>query len=278
MDSTEAPERRRLTPSDMPSLMALVNMAGWNQTEQDWHRMLAIGRGTGFADERGRIVASAVTLYYAGKIGWIGMVLVARDWRRKGLATRLLVDCIRKVQSAGAVPALDATPEGEKVYSALGFAGTMMITRWRGKGHARPYTASRTDTLPDLEKIASLDARAFGADRRTLIKALLSDASVAVHARDAETFAFLRPGRTSDQIGPVLSRDTATAVDLVESIISDTDGPLLIDVPDRQSEMAELLEKNGFVRERGFRRMYMAEVDDLGDASLIHAIAGPELG
>ena len=70
----------------------------------------------------------------------------------------------------------------------------------------------------------------------------------------------------------------AKAVELTGNIIARSEGPLLIDVPDRQTDMTRMLKAAGFTRERGFRRMYLGEPDTAGDASLIYAIAGPELG
>ena len=49
------------------------------------------------------------------------MVLVAGDYRRRGLATRLMRRAMDDLAAAGLVPVLDATPDGRAVYRALGF-------------------------------------------------------------------------------------------------------------------------------------------------------------
>ena len=49
------------------------------------------------------------------------MVLVAGEYRRRGLATALLRQAMDELATARLLPALDATPEGRAVYRRLGF-------------------------------------------------------------------------------------------------------------------------------------------------------------
>src|SRR3954466_10919580 len=72
----------------------------------------------------GRVIATAGTMPYGGKFGWVSMVLVANDHRRQGLATRLLHRCVHDLTAGGLVPVLDATPTGKTIYRPLGFEET----------------------------------------------------------------------------------------------------------------------------------------------------------
>jgi len=292
----------------MPDLEALAAEAGWNQTHEDWERMLSLGTGRGVADETGRVVASSVTMPYGDAVGWIGMVLVTAAWRRCGLATRLLDRAVASLRDAGLVPGLDATPAGEPVYRRLGFSGDVALTRWRrpaaagrGSGPAAPDDCTPDDATPDdatpdnatpddarlaettpgdLDWIAALDARAFGADRRPLLASLLARGA-AGWKRGEAGFLLRRPGRTATQLGPLCAEDEGTAAHLLACAVQAEAGPLLIDVPDAQEATVRLLERAGFTAERPFLRMYLGAGRDEGvggEPALLHAIAGPELG
>lgn len=83
-----------LSPAHLSAALALSAEAGWNQTGDDWRLMIRHGRAIGLEAPGGRLVASALALPYGGRFAWISMVLVTADWRRKGLASRLMRSCI----------------------------------------------------------------------------------------------------------------------------------------------------------------------------------------
>ena len=58
------------------------------------------------------------------------MVLVTKEWQKRGFATRLLQTCIERLEENGLVPVLDATPAGENVYRPLGFIPHFSFQRW----------------------------------------------------------------------------------------------------------------------------------------------------
>ena len=281
--------RRSLTPADIPDLLALVVEAGWNQTEADWQRMMRLGAGLGLARPDGRVIASSVTLPYGGGIGWIGMVLVAGEARRQGLATHLMEHAVATLGDSGRTAGLDATPAGAEVYARMGFVGGMRLTRWQRGPSQMPASpasppAMPPDTAPDRPVteadrawITTLDADAFGAARPDLIQALIRQEGPA-WARPERGFLLSRAGRTAHQLGPLCAYDEAAALSLLEEAAADLSGPLLIDVPDAQQATGALLERLGFTPERGFQRMYHRTPDGPGEPTRLFAIAGPELG
>ena len=280
MASTETLAMRPLAVTDIADLMALVEEARWNQTETDWARMLTLGDGRGIANADGRIVASAVTMGYGGGIGWIGMVLVAGVWRRRGLATRLMEASVAGLRAAGLTPGLDATPAGETVYGAMGFAGTERLTRWRrpAKPALRRAPVIERVSPADLGWITNLDAMAFGARRRYLIAGYLSCEAGGGWKIGEEAVLLERPGRTARHLGPLSAADEAQAATLVEAATSNREEALLIDVPDRHRALSALLEASGFVPERPFLRMYLGRSQPVGRPELLMASAGPEIG
>ena len=59
------------------------------------------------------------------------MVLVTADWRRRGLATKLVDACLKAATKRNLTTWLDATPAGAKVYGPLGFTPTLQLRRLR---------------------------------------------------------------------------------------------------------------------------------------------------
>jgi hypothetical protein len=155
------------------------------------------------------------------------------------------------------------------------------MTRWQCPRAVPAKCATvRPATDGDLPAIAGVDAEVFGADRRFLLRDLLSrTGAIAMVADDpASGFALSRRGRVATQIGPVVARDGATAIELVDGMLGAIDGPVLIDVFDRHEVLIRHLEALGFARQRPFERMARGPNRDFGVADRSFVAAGPELG
>ncbi|MEJ7687667.1 MAG: GNAT family N-acetyltransferase, partial [Variovorax sp.] len=133
----------QLASADVLAGVALSNAAGWNQTADDWQLFTTQGRAIGWRTARSELVASAATLPYAGGMAWISMVLVATAWQHRGLAKRLLQDCVQQLQADGLLPLLDATPAGEAVYCRMGFRRGFEFQRWATQPGAQASSADR---------------------------------------------------------------------------------------------------------------------------------------
>ena len=66
----------------------------------------------GVRDGDQRLIATAALLPYTSGNAWIGMVLVTQNWRRRGLATKLLDACLDAAAKQELTAWLDATPAG----------------------------------------------------------------------------------------------------------------------------------------------------------------------
>src|SRR5258708_2895319 len=112
---------RRLTAADLPQAMLLKQIAGWNQTEQDWLRALELEPEGCFGIERDRrVVATATTICYGRELAWIGMVLTHPEYRGQGFATRLMRRALEYIDGRHVQwTKLDATPMGSPLYRKL---------------------------------------------------------------------------------------------------------------------------------------------------------------
>src|SRR6185436_6961512 len=109
--------------SDIPAALRLKELAHWNQTENDWLRLLRLEPSGCFcATIDGEVVATTTTTTYGHELAWIGMVLVDPTCRQMGIATRLMQVAMEYLSKAGIMTIkLDATPAGRGVYEKLGF-------------------------------------------------------------------------------------------------------------------------------------------------------------
>jgi GNAT superfamily N-acetyltransferase len=276
MGRIEAPGRIvELDAADIADGLALNTEAGWNQVAADWAMMLKAGKGFGIRDD-GRLVASGVALPYPPCFGWVSMVLVTVTHRHRGLATALLLHLIRYHQGLGLTPMLDATPAGRAVYQKLGFRDIEPISRWRSPG--RPASGRKLQCRADLDGILRSDRAAFGSDRSAILADLVTRPDAFAASTEAGSFVLSRAGRTATQIGPIVAASSDEAITLLDRATDSIAGPLLVDVPDRETALGARLKRYGFAVERPFMRMALGQGERLGDAAKVRAIAGPELG
>src|SRR5215213_11315770 len=129
---------RLLFETDIPAAMQLKETAGWNQTKEDWHRLLELDPNGCFAAVKdGRLVGTTTTTMYGKDLGWIGMVLVDPQQRRQGIATQLMNVALDYLKDKVRTVKLDATALGKPVYEKFGFQVESVLERWSGIPNAR---------------------------------------------------------------------------------------------------------------------------------------------
>jgi GNAT superfamily N-acetyltransferase len=248
--------------------------AHWNQNEDDWRFFLTEGKVFGIRDGD-RLIATAALLPYTSGNAWISMVLVTQNWRRRGLATKLLDACLEAAAKQGLTTWLDATPAGATVYRPLGFMPTLELRRLRFAGSVSAV-APKLASSGNLDALVAHDHRAMGFDRSALLRELggRSGSQLISHGG---AMALIRDGRTARHIGPLFAGDAGSATALVETIAQPETGPILIDVVGEHTEFLENLTNSGWTIERPFQRMRLgrAATPNIEPA---FAVAGPEFG
>jgi hypothetical protein len=268
--------------------MRLKEAAGWNQTPDDWEAFLRLRPGGAFVAEiAGRPAGTVTTVDYEGGFGWVGMVLVAPELRRRGIGTRLLEAGIESLAGCGAVR-LDATPEGRELYLRLGFQDEYGLSRQvRSAGSVPLLPAPPGGLRPardaDLAAIAAFDAPAFGKPRRFVLDLWRarapSYAFVLEGAGGLRGYGLGREGTRCDHFGPIVARDFEAARALVLAALGAAGArPVLLDAFLHEPRWLELLAALGFREERGFTRMVRGPNRHPGEPRLQWAASGPELG
>jgi len=285
MQSTFGVEIRLLLEADIPAAMRLKEAARWNQTEDDWRRLLRLEPNGCFgAIKDGRLVGTTTTTIH-GELAWIGMVLVEPQHRRQGIAAKLMDVALDYLKDKVDTIKLDATSLGQPVYEKLGFQVESVVERWSGvaqstSGETQPAAVMDRDTVREL---LNLDRVAFKADRSRLIETLTDAACVSpVLMRAADDtlsgYALARSGTSRTYVGPVIAKDPEVAETLLDRMFSELAGrEVYVDLNKQCSAGASLLSDRGFVKERDLMRMVRGRESEK-TSPLIVAIAGPEVG
>lgn len=287
---------RNLLPYDIPSAMELSIAAKWNQTTEDWHRIMQLSASDCRCIEAdGKIVATTTLLPYATSLGWIGMVLTRAEYRRQGLARQLMEDAIATAQRRGIrTLKLDATNEGRPLYESLGFIVEKPIERWARDENMAPSiagldagnitNANRFNATCLCKNLFNRDTIAFGAVRKDLLKMLLQSGPCTA---TSEAYVLSRPGTTAQYLGPCIADSEVEAEAVIVAHLaknSYSNQSLAIrgaswywDLFPNNLLAVDCAERLGFTRQRTLWRMRRGEIIENNDA-MVYAIAGFELG
>jgi len=287
-------ELRAMTGDDVAAGLELCRLAGWNQIAADWQRLLDLApEGVFVVEDGGRTCATASVIAHGTRTGWIGMILVHPDFRRRGLASALMSRCIETLQSRGVESIkLDATDQGRPVYLKLGFADERPIWRYAGTRPPRGEPDPRVRPIGDgdWEAIARRDEAAFGADRSALLKHLAGEGPSAIVAGpgeagptarmgDIRAYGFARPGFCGSYLGPVVAADGESARRVVLALLAELpEGELYWDVLPDNFPARCLVESMGLVVDRKLTRLVLGEKVNAGQVNRVFATAGFELG
>ena len=277
---------RLLQEADIPAALRLKELAKWNQTESDWCRLLRLEPSGCFcATIAGKVVATITTTTYGLELAWIGMVLVDPEFRRLGIATRLMRLALNRLIEMGvATVKLDATPDGRLVYENLGFKEESLIERWEGVAREKAVDCLPLDISAHQEAL-NLDRDAFGEDRSKLIQMLIEDSCVTPVVATAATdrrvmgYALARRGSLAAYVGPVVTSIADAAAELLDGLLTQMSGQrVYVDLNNNFDGGREILATRGLVKQRDLIRMSYGKENGAGSSPSIFAIAGPEVG
>ncbi|HEY6247078.1 MAG TPA: GNAT family N-acetyltransferase [Pyrinomonadaceae bacterium] len=286
-------EIRLLFESDIPAAMKLKEAAGWNQTEDDWRRLIRLEPAGCFAAIRNHeLVGTTTTTTYKDQLAWVGMVLVDPQNRRQGIATKLMETALEYLKGKVATVKLDATAQGKPVYERFGFAVESLVERWVGtikstsndrSGGTHFELTAATMNAGVQRELMDLDRRAFGSDRSSLIQSLMDEATIAPvvkHSAEGKLggYALARRGTKANYLGPVVATDPGQAESLIDEMLGRmSDSRVYIDFNCECSAQVSVLADRGFVKERDLIRMSVGAATKKTSPFVV-AIAGPEVG
>jgi len=249
---------RALRRSDLPQAAALSREAGWNQLPEDWERLLLLQPDGCFAVEYdGKLAATTTVVCYGMDLAWIGMVLTAARFRRRGFGAMLLTTALEFADRRGiATVGLDATPMGAPLYRKFGFVDEGAVERWQHDPIA--ITATRESSTPagtvtPFALDPRLDREIFGADRSALLSILAGTAS---SGRYGSAYAMGRLGDRAAYFGPCVSPTPTSVRPLRDWFLSKhAEVPVIWDLFPTNSAAVGMAKEAGFVPLRRLTRM-----------------------
>jgi len=278
---------RPLCPDDLASADQLRAELGWNQTIDDWKRLLAFSpQGCFVAEREGRTVGTCTSLSYGNALAWVGMMMVHPADRRQGIGEALLRHCVERLRRSNMrCIKLDATPMGQPLYTRIGFVPEWSMTRWRHEGSPSAFEPPSEYVQPLGEKhwpaVIALDSRVFGVPRGPLLQSLARNSlKTLVYERDGCVLGFgmLRRGSRASYLGPVAVQPGA-GEELVRSLLSGHgDRSVFWDVPDVNESASRLAPTLGFSFSRPLTRMCLGANPVPSDPIRQWAIADPATG
>jgi hypothetical protein len=279
---------RTLNTDDIGGCLSLSSSVSWNQTENNWKLLVEdpLNICLGAVSQQG-VIGTATAIIYENKVAWIGMVLVDKSFRGRGISKILLSDLLDQLGSIPAVK-LDATPAGLPVYGKFGFMDEYTIYRMTRPG-IPDFLGETQESFPvsipprALHDIIDLDCRIFGAKRDRLITSLVDENPdkgwMLEENGKVSGFALARPGRNYHQIGPVFTSRFEDARALISRALESLSGlPVVVDIPGSKVELIKWLKAMGFETQRSFVRMFLETNPLPGKPENQFLICGPEFG
>jgi len=278
---------RLMEKKDLSAAMEIKNEEGWNQTLDDWQLLLYNQPGMCLvALHEDKVVATVSAIGYKDKLAWIGMMLVRKKYRGRGLSKMLMAGILQRLKYYPSIK-LDATPAGLPVYANLGFVCEFDIYRMVRPPHKRQYQIKNPPkgSIPKttLQEIVDLDERIYGVNRQNLLAYLYNQSPDMVGVIEEEGlvsgYIMSRPGTTHLQLGPLIARSTEASIALLSEALSKLDNrSVVIDVLEDKRDLLAWLLEQGFVQQRQLTRMYYHNNLYPGTISKQYLISGPELG
>jgi GNAT superfamily N-acetyltransferase len=284
---------RQLTTTDIPDLLNATQSAGWNQTEQDWLRLLRLAPHGCFGVEHdNRIVSSATVFPHEPDLAWLGMVITHPDYRGRGFSRLVVTHALET--TAHRTVRLDATDQGRPLYRSLGFLDEYPIERWERP--AQP-PVQKLDLPPcpsfksALDSIYRIDQDRNDPDKSDpdnsaqfenvpYNEALYNGlAQIGSASLPDGSFAMSRPGSRAAYFGPCIARDTAATRDLLRWCLArHPNQPVYWDLFPDNARAVEIAREHGFLPRRRLMRMTLRAAPDSAPNPNYYAIAGFEYG
>ncbi len=239
---------------EISEFLSLAAEEGWISNAWELEFLRAVFPSGCLARRNKGISVAFLTSIKYEKSGWIGNLLVRKEWRGQGLGSALFQRALEVLEQLGTRTIwLTASEYGRPIYERHGFLAIDTVHRWQANGH---ILAGTPDS--DYREILALDETGWGDRREELLRATINHGSSNLLPGG---FLIRQRWGSTIQIGPWSSSNPRIAAQLLESGITvTTDGPrILLDVPAGNSEAAKLLYGTGFSRQSSTTLMYRGE-------------------
>jgi len=235
------------------------------------------------AEVDGALAGCVSAVSYDGRFGFVGLYIVAPQWRGHGIGWRLWTCGMQRL--AGHLVGLDGVPEQQENYRKSGFALAWRNVRYEGVGGGRATDDAAIvplATLPFAE-VERYDRAFFPAQRGAFLKAWVGQPrATAIGLVERGTLrgvAVMRRCRSGCKIGPLFADGPEIADRLFARCraTAPQDAAVFLDIPQTNPHALELVERHGMQPMFETARMYTRAVPALPVARMF-GITSFELG
>ena len=251
-------EIRITNAAEAETLHNLVRSVGWNQKQADCDLMVGKKNSCAIYAWDGDTVAgcAAAQLYGNKEMAFINMVVVPEQYRKQGIATRMLLHLMEQFKEYKTLR-LHASQAGQYVYSKIGFRPGEIFHKYFAPEEciqaAAPAEGISLLTAEDMEKAAALDAASFGIHRGELLENFRRMApGLCFKICDSNGvmtgFIIGREGPHARQGSAVTAANEEDVMKLFQAMAQAEGAPrkTLMVVPDSQTVLIEKLLNTGF--------------------------------
>jgi GNAT superfamily N-acetyltransferase len=231
-----------------------------------------------FVDDR--LVAVGWLIAYSDTYAFLGGLYVAPDLRGRRYGSALARALLS--QAGHRTVAVEAPRGRQKALRRFGFQTAGTTTRYTATvaGETRRAVVS-LERVP-FEKLASFDARHFGAPRTDFLKTWTTQpgtvALAKMHSGRMLGYGVMRPWHGDFRIGPLFAEGRDVAEDLFQTFAARANGAtVVLDVPDGNPHAQTFVEENNLAPLHHTVRMYAGAPPSARHAD-IFGITAPELG
>lgn len=243
-----------LTKEDVPSIIALSALIGWDYTHADLNTIFESGIIFGHKTKDGQLISIAAIFSYDESLSSIGMVIVHPNYRGLKLGKLTTQACLDRFKGKPAM--LVATAEGIPLYEKTGFIKVdtlykLIATKYTGPTITKDKEFKyRILTESDIQEVVRLDEGAIGANRAEFIMARITQSKnrIVLLNSKSKVIGFGLRIELAEMllIGPIVAPDTWNAEYLIHTLINNFKGEVRIDVPSEQISLVNQLQQCGF--------------------------------
>jgi ribosomal protein S18 acetylase RimI-like enzyme len=281
---------RLFKDKDIDFAYKLDVMEQWDDTRNDIKRMFNYEPyGCFIAEIKSKPVGHVFSISY-GRVGWIGLLIVKPEYRRRGIGTLLTKRAAnyllsRKVKTIR----LEAVSAIADSYRKLGFVDEYDSSRFVGA--SRKITSLSSYCVNCLKKeeitqLAKFDAEYFGANRSRVLNRLYQDnprfCFVSRKGSKIAGYIMFRKTKSGYKIGPLMCNPENPEVarellmECMETIGHNV--KLYVGVPAVNEIAVEILQDFDFTQYSKSVRLYFGEKLETERVAGVFAIGGPEKG
>jgi ribosomal protein S18 acetylase RimI-like enzyme len=276
--------------SDIEFVYTMCSVEEWNHSRRSVERLFGYEpNGCFVAEIEGRRVGHVFSFSY-GKVGWVGMLIVDKEYRRRSVGTVLMKRAMSYLLDLGVETIkLEAVPEISSLYRRLGFIyefDSLRFERVNKKDDQSTDLHVRPIRKNEITKIAEFDQQFFGADRTLVLSQLYEDNPELcfISHMKSEIIGYIMcyEVETGYRIGPWICTPRYPSV-AKELILKCTEtiganAKLYVGVPAVNEKAVKILHDLDFEQYSKSIRMYYGKKIENERVEGIFSIGGPENG